>query len=81
MFAGLASLRLAEHEQSRNYYRKAVALQPEGPLAWKVRLFPFPSSFLLALSPLLHYLLLLYSHCDLFHMIRDLQTTMTNTSL
>jgi len=36
VFAGLAHLRLGEYGESRQCYRTAVDLQPEGPLAWKV---------------------------------------------
>ncbi len=37
VFAGLASLKLTNYEEARGYYRRAVVVQPEGPLAWKVR--------------------------------------------
>lgn len=36
VFAGLASLKLGQYNESREYYRTAVSVQPEGPLAWKV---------------------------------------------
>ena len=36
VFAGLASLKLGKYVEARQYYRDAVGVQPDGPLAWKV---------------------------------------------
>ena len=36
VFAGLASLKLGQYAEARQYYRDAVAAQPKEPLAWKV---------------------------------------------
>lgn len=37
VFAGLACLQLGKYEESKQYYKTAIAQQPDGPLAWKVR--------------------------------------------
>ena len=37
VFAGLACLKLSEYQESKQHYRTAVSMQPDGALAWKVQ--------------------------------------------